>query len=96
MRKNIVYAMVEGNYNKTLCFRYRDETGADTMLFVRKYDKKVYRYFRDGKSIAQMHRDTSWHGCRYLSKLVEERIPAAIKAMEKGENYAAGTYGCIY
>lgn len=96
MRKNIIYTQVTGNANKKLNFRYRDETGRDILLFTRNYDKKVHRYFEDGRSIAQLHRDTSWHGCRYLSKIVEDRIPTAIRAVEKGGAYAAGTFKCIY
>lgn len=96
MRKKVVYVMMTDNRQCNLNFRYRDEKGRDYILFVRKYDKLVYRYFKDGKSLDQLHRDTSWHGNRKLCKLVEERIPSAIKAVEKGGCYAAGAFGCIY
>ncbi len=95
MRKNVIYT--EASKRKyVLYFRYRGEDG-DQFLFSRSYDKKVYWYFRDGKSIDQLRRDSKWKRYKPLAKLVEDRIPMALKSLEKGGTwYGAGIDDGIY
>ncbi|MCR4643695.1 MAG: hypothetical protein K5697_16925 [Lachnospiraceae bacterium] len=94
MRKNVIYTEASTQRYR-LYFRYRGKEG-DQFLFSRHYDKKVHSYFCNGKSLDQLRRDNMWKRYKPLAKLVEERIPRAVRSLEKGGSYGERIDRCVY
>lgn len=77
VRKNVIFVRLweQGWY---MDFMYKGDTAID-YLFSMKFNKDVFDYFRDGKSIEQLHRCKDWKKNSCLTRLVEKRIPWEIK-----------------
>lgn len=84
MRKEVIF-VVPWKGRNYMDFKYKGTNGIDH-LFTAKFNKKVYEYFENGKSMVQLRRDKHWKNCIVLARLVETRIPYAMRQLEqKGE-----------
>jgi len=84
MRKDVIFVEPWKSRNY-MDFKYK---GADGILylFTVKFNQTVYIYFESGKSIAQLRRDKNWKKCYVLERLVETRIPYAMRQLKlRGE-----------
>ncbi len=84
MRKEVIF-VEPWNGRNYMDFKYKGTSGTE-LLFTAKFNKTVYKYFKSGKSMAQLYRNKDWKSCFVLARLVETRIPYAMRQIkQRGE-----------
>ncbi len=77
MRPNVIYAEHPFEWSPIhFWYRGRDEK---IYLFSTKYNREVFKFFKNGKSLAEIKTTHVWKRNIQLDKIIEYRIPHEIK-----------------
>lgn len=84
MRKEVIYTEIHPRYSRILFF-YKGRY--DTyFLFSAKYRRRIHNYFREGKSIAQLHRNKKWCQIPPLANVIEGQLARQLKPVLKEDS----------
>lgn len=81
MKKNVIYANKWEN-GLFMDIYYKEEND-DIYLFTIEYSKKLFQYFKTGKSISQIKTTHKWNKNKRLDLLIEYRLPHELKILRR-------------
>lgn len=84
MRPNVIYAEHPFEWSP-IHFWYMGSK-EKVYLFSTKYNQEVYKFFQNGKSLAEVKSTHVWNRNVILDRIIESRIPYEMKKRKRGIN----------